>query len=227
MRTENITVIIVGAGTGSRFGASRPKQYCDFGGRPLLMTSVERVREAMPGARIVLVLARDWVEAWNEMCVAHGFDSPEIVTGGATRWQSVRNAIDSLPADYSGVIMVHDAARPLLSRAVAERLLSAIEAGASGAVPVLEMSDSIRRRLPAGASEAVDRSLFVRIQTPQAFDAAKLRHAYSLPYSSTMTDDASVMEAAGFGAPALVVGDEALMKVTSPGDMDILRIYHR
>lgn len=65
MKTENITVIIVGAGTGSRFGASRPKQYCDFGGRPLLMTSVERVREAMPGARIVLVLARYWVEAWN------------------------------------------------------------------------------------------------------------------------------------------------------------------
>ena len=60
----------------------RPKQYCDFGGRPLLMTSVERVREAMPGARIVLVLARDWVEAWNEMCVEHGFDSPEIVVGG-------------------------------------------------------------------------------------------------------------------------------------------------
>lgn len=227
MKTENITVIIVGAGTGSRFGASRPKQYCDFGGRPLLMTSVERVREAMPGARIVLVLARDWVEAWNEMCVEHGFDSPEIVTGGATRWQSVRNAIDSLPADYSGVIMVHDAARPLLSRAVSERLLSAIEAGASGAVPVLEMADSIRRRLSGGASEAVDRSLFVRIQTPQAFDAAKLREAYSLPYSRTMTDDASVMEAAGFGAPVLVAGDEALMKVTSPGDMDILRIYHR
>lgn len=227
MKTENITVIIVGAGTGSRFGASRPKQYCDYGGRPLLMTSVERVREALPGARIVLVLARDWVEAWNEMCMAHGFDSPEIVTGGATRWQSVRNAIDSLPADYSGVIMVHDAARPLLSRTVAERLLSAIESGASGAVPVLEMADSIRRRLPEGASEAVDRSLFVRIQTPQAFDAAKLRQAYSLPYNSTMTDDASVMEAAGFGAPALVAGDEALMKVTSPGDMDILRIYHK
>lgn len=227
MKTENITVIIVGAGSGSRFGASRPKQYCDFGGRPLLMTSVERVREAMPGARIVLVLACDWVEAWKEMCVEHGFDSPEIVTGGATRWQSVRNAIDSLPADYSGVIMVHDAARPLLSRAVAERLLSAIAAGASGAVPVLEMSDSIRRRLHGGASEAVDRSLFVRIQTPQAFDAAKLRHAYSLPYSSTMTDDASVMEAAGFGFPVLVAGDEALMKVTSPGDMDILRIYHK
>ena len=211
MKTENITVIIVGAGTGSRFGASRPKQYCDFGGRPLLMTSVERVREAMPGARVVLVLARDWVEAWKEMCVEHGFDSPEIVAGGTTRWRSVRNAIDSLPADYSGVIMVHDAARPLLSRAVSERLLSAI----------------IRRRLRGGASEAVDRSLFVRIQTPQAFDAAKLRHAYSLPYSSTMTDDASVTEAAGFGAPELVAGDEALMKVTSPGDMDILRIYHR
>lgn len=227
MKTENITVIIVGAGTGSRFGASRPKQYCDFGGRPLLMTSVERVHEAMPGARIVLVLARDWVEAWNEMCIEHGFDSPEIVAGGATRWQSVRNAIDSLPADYSGVIMVHDAARPLLSKPVAERLISAIAAGASGAVPVLEMSDSIRRRLPDGASEAVDRSLFVRIQTPQAFDAAKLRHAYSLPYNSTMTDDASVMEAAGFGVPVLVAGDEVLMKVTSPGDMDILRIYHK
>ncbi|HAB40867.1 MAG TPA: 2-C-methyl-D-erythritol 4-phosphate cytidylyltransferase [Porphyromonadaceae bacterium] len=227
MKTENITVIIVGAGTGSRFGASRPKQYCDYGGRPLLMTSVERVREALPGARIVLVLARDWVEAWSEMCTAHGFDSPDIVTGGASRWQSVRNAIDSLPADYRGIIMVHDAARPLLSPAVAGRLLSAIEAGASGAVPVLEMADSIRRRLPGGASEAVDRSLFVRIQTPQAFDAAKLRQAYSLPYNSTMTDDASVMEAAGFGAPALVAGDEVLMKVTSPGDMDILRIYHK
>lgn len=220
-------MIIVAGGSGSRFGASMPKQYCDYGGRPLLMTTIDRVRAALPEADIRLALARDWRDEWLRMCREAGFQSPETVVGGATRWESVKNAVDSLDADYSGAIMVHDAARPLLSSDVARRLLDALNSGASGAVPVIAMDDSMRELDAGGVSAAVDRSRYVRVQTPQAFDGRKLRQAYSQPYRAEMTDDASVMEFAGFGAPALVEGDVSLMKVTRRDDLDILRFYDR
>ena len=227
MNCGDVTVIIVAGGCGSRFGASMPKQYCDYGGRPLLMTTIDRVRASLPEADVSLVLAADWRDEWLRMCDEAGFQSPAIVSGGATRWASVKNAVDALPGDYSGVIMVHDAARPLLSRDVAQRLLDAVRSGASGAVPVVAMDDSMRELSADGASTAVDRSRYVRVQTPQTFDGEKLRQAYSLPYRPEMTDDASVMEFAGFGAPALVEGDVRLMKVTRRDDLDILRFYDR
>lgn len=227
MNSGAVTVIIVAGGSGSRFGASMPKQYCDYGGRPLLMTTIDRVRVALPEADIRLVIARDWRDEWAAMCRAAGFQSPKTVIGGATRWESVKNAVDSLEDDYTGVIMVHDAARPLLSGDVARRLLESVRAGASGAVPVIAMDDSMRELSTDGLSAAVDRSRYVRVQTPQAFDAGKLRQAYSLPYRAEMTDDASVMEFAGFGAPELVKGDVSLMKVTRRDDLDILRHYDR
>lgn len=227
MSSGAVTMIIVAGGSGSRFGASMPKQYCDYGGRPLLMTTIDRVRAALPEADICLVLAADWRDEWLRMCREAGFQSPVTVTGGATRWESVKNAIDILPEDYTGVVMVHDAARPLLSRDVARRLLEAVASGASGVVPVIPMDDSVRELGADGASAAVDRSRYMRVQTPQAFDGSKLRQAYSLPYRPEMTDDASVMEFAGFGSPSLVDGDVSLMKVTRRDDLDILRFYDR
>lgn len=225
MNGRPVTVIIVGAGTGSRFGGTVPKQYCLYGGRPLLFTTIECVRRSLPGARICLVLAAVWIDRWYEMCRDGDFSSPPVIAGGATRWQSVKNAVDMLEIRDGEIIMVHDAARPLLKTDVAARLYGAIEAGASGAIPVLPMTDSIRELTDDGKSAAVDRSRFVRVQTPQAFDGAKLRDAYTLPYNPMMTDDASVMEMAGHGVPVLVEGDECLLKVTRRADMNLLAVY--
>lgn len=191
----------------------------------MLFTTIECVRRALPGVRICLVLSSVWIDRWYDMCRDGDFASPPVIAGGATRWQSVKNAVDTLEIREGEIIMVHDAARPLLKSGVATRLYGAVEAGSPGAVPVLPMTDSIRELTGDGKSTAVHRSRFVRVQTPQAFDGAKLRDAYSLPYVPTMTDDASVMEMAGHGVPVLVEGDECLLKVTCRADMELLAVY--
>ncbi len=219
-----IYAIIVAAGSGSRFGAQLPKQFCRMKGRPVVMTSIERVREAVPGVELRLVLSEAFIDQWAEWCREYGFASPVVVGGGSTRWESVRNAIESIPvdADRRAIVMVHDAARPLLTPEVATGLIAALEQGYDGAVPCVPVVDSIRRVFPDGRSEAVDRSEYRAVQTPQAFRLEDLREAYLRPFEPAMTDDASVMEAAGRSDIALVDGADCLMKITRPGDLDIV-----
>ena len=172
------------AGKGSRFGASLPKQFCLLGGRPVLMTTIDRARTTLPDAEILLVLSPDFVDYWENLCGKYGFVSPKIVSGGDTRWQSVKNALDSLPAT-DGVVMIHDGARPLISGEVMAGLTQAMESGAQGALPVVR---------PAG-------------------------------FSPELTDDASVMEKAGFTDLRLVDGDPATMKITLPADLKIVALF--
>lgn len=220
--------IIVAAGTGQRFGAPLPKQFCPLMGRPAVMTAVERMRQSVPGVDIRLVLSEDFIGRWMEMCRQAGFESPEVVAGGATRWASVRNALASIPeGDAEAVVMVHDAARPLMTPGVARRLAEALDRGHDGAVPCVAVIDSMRRVMPDGSSVAVPRAEYRCVQTPQAFRLEKLRSAYARPYSPDMTDDASVMEAAGMADIALVEGEDALMKITRPGDMECVERYIR
>lgn len=218
--------VIVAAGSGSRFGSPLPKQFCPLMGRPAVMTAIERMRSAVPGVEVRLVLSSGFIDRWHGMCLDAGFVSPQVVVGGDTRWASVRNALDSIPAGGGdAVVMVHDAARPLMTRQVADRLLEAVAAGHDGAVPCVAVVDSLRRLLPGGSSESVPRSEYRCVQTPQAFRLEVLRRAYAMPYSPGMTDDASVMEAAGMKDIALVDGDDALMKITRPGDMECVERY--
>jgi len=211
--------IIVAAGNGTRYGAGCPKQFCPLNGRPLLMTTVGRMRAA--GGTLILVLNPDWIDPWADMCAVHGFDSPEVVAGGATRWESVRNALEYVPVD-ADVITVHDGARPAVDADTIKRVVEAVVAGADGAIPVVAVTDSLREMLPEGLSRAVERSRFRAVQTPQAFRSSALKAAYRLPYRSGFTDDASVMEAAGFTCLKLVDGNPGNIKVTNPGD--ILRL---
>lgn len=223
MNAQHIYNIIVAAGSGSRFGAALPKQYCLMNGRPVLMHTIENMRRALPQSQIVLVLNRDFVDYWTELCVKYSFISPKIVVGGDTRWQSVKNAIDEIPADAQ-VITVHDGARPIVSPAMVERLISALD-DAVGAIPVVSVTDSLRQIVESG-STPVDRSLYKAVQTPQAFHADKLIEAYSLPFDATFTDDASVLAALGYDV-ALVEGDTYNIKITNPLDIEIAQLYLR
>lgn len=216
--------IIAAAGSGSRFGAPLPKQFCPLGGRPLLMTTIDRIRAYSPTDLIVVVLNTWFIDEWLDMCRDHGFRSPAIAEGGATRWQSVRNALEAIPPAIP-VITVHDGARPAVSPELMARVVEAVTSGRQGALPMLPLTDSVRRVNPDGSTSAIDRSLLRTVQTPQAFDAALLRRAYQLPYTPSMTDDASVMEAAGYTDIAEVEGDPRNIKVTHPGDIDIVAMY--
>lgn len=215
--------IIVAAGSGARFGSELPKQFCLLRGRPVLMTTVDNFRNACPDDKIVLVLSKDCVRLWHGLCREYGYPSPEIAYGGATRWNSVKNALESVD-DGVDIITVHDGARPLVSRDVIGKVVAAVESGACGAIPVVPVTDSLRIIDDDGVSEAVDRSVMRAVQTPQAFRAEILRKAYGRPYSPLYTDDASVVEDAGFTPLALVDGDVHNIKITHPADLDVAAV---
>lgn len=223
MNAQHIYNIIVAAGSGSRFGAALPKQYCLMNGRPVLMHTIENMRVALPDSQIVLVLNKDFVDYWAELCEQYSFESPCVVVGGDSRWQSVKNAIDTIPDDAE-VITVHDGARPIVDRMMVERLIAALN-DAPGAIPVVSVTDSLRQLNEQG-SVPVDRALYKAVQTPQVFQAEKLIEAYSLPFTPTFTDDASVMAAMGYEV-ALVEGDTYNIKITNPLDIEIAQLYLR
>lgn len=218
-----VTIIVVAAGTGNRFGSPVPKQFCQIEGRPVVMRAIDSLRRACPGARMIIALSEAEVERWRYLCNLHNFESPAITIGGATRWESVRNAL--LSCDYSSddIVLVHDGARPFPTVEMIEVLIRALnDNDVQGAVPVVQVTDSLRELVDGGPeSRSVDRSRLRAVQTPQAFRASLLKQAYELPYESSFTDDASVMAAAGYDRLVLTPGDPINIKITHPLDIAI------
>ncbi len=216
----NTAVIIVAAGSGSRFGGNLPKQFCLLAGRPVLMHTIDRMREALPVADIVLVISHSMKDYWLQLCADHDFVSPRIVVGGATRSDSVRNAVLSLPDCYD-VIMVHDGARPLVPASCVRAVEAAMaDKAVDGAIPAVPVTDSLRLMDADGSSRAVDRAEYRAVQTPQAFRAGKLCAAYA-SVSESFSDDASLMESLGHNNFMLTPGAPENIKITNPADLAI------
>ncbi len=212
--------MLVAAGSGSRLGAERPKAFVGLAGRPLLAESLERLDLSEWIDAIVVAAPPGWEEPTillAEEIVASKVAA--VVTGGATRAESVRNALAEVPPDAL-VVLVHDAARPLVDDAVVERLLARLAEGVDGAVPGLPLSDTVKRVSGGVVVETLPRDELVAIQTPQAFLARRLHEAYAGDLSSA-TDCASVMERAG-GRVAVVPGEPRLVKVTTADDLDLI-----
>lgn len=212
--------ILVAAGSGSRLGGDRPKAFVGLGGRPLLAESLERLDASDWIDAIVVAAAPEWEEPTillAEELVASKVAS--VVTGGATRAESVRNALAELPHDAL-VVLVHDAARPLVDDTVIERLLGRLGEGFDGVVPVLPLVDTVKRVAGGVVAETIDRDALVTVQTPQAFLADRLRHAYAGDLTG-VTDCASLVERVG-GRVAVVAGDCRLAKVTTKDDLDLV-----
>ncbi len=213
----SVWALLVAAGAGERLGADRPKAFANLGGRPLLAESIERLDRS------------DWIDAivvaappgWEEpvILLAEELIASKVVAavpGGATRAESVQAALAEVPAD-AVVVLVHDAARPLLDDAVIERVLGPLTEGADGVVPVLGVSDTIKRVRDGVVEATVDRGELVAAQTPQAFLAGELRRAAE----GEGTDCASLVEARG-GRIKAVEGDPRLLKVTSREDLELV-----
>ncbi len=190
-------------------------------GIPVVMHAINALRQGDTG-KVVLVLSEEMTGLWKDLCRQYGFDSPEIAFGGATRWQSVKNAIDAFGGD-ADVISVHDGARPLLSSALIARLMDAVEQGNPAVIPVVAVTDSLRQVSAEGGNSAVERKCFRAVQTPQVFAGDLLRRAYSEPESPLFTDDASVVE--NIGAEIfLVEGEPTNMKITHPLDLAVAEL---
>ena len=220
-----IHVVIVAAGSGTRFGGDVPKQFQNLNESPVVMWTIEAFRRAIPEADIKLVVSETMVSFWRELADRYDFMSPEVVVGGDSRFQSVKNALMAIDRDTVGegdMILVHDGARPLVSSQVIVNVIEGtVRHGA--VVPVVPLTDSIRKMNTDGSSEPVDRSAYRAVQTPQGFDASAIIKAYSCDAEPTFTDDASVAEAAGMTV-ALVDGDYRNIKITNRGDLEIARV---
>lgn len=214
-------LIIVAGGQGLRMGAPMPKQFLSINGKPILMHTIERFMEALPGINIVLVLHPDYVNLWQELCDKHHFHHTcTITTGGKERFNSVKNGINAIN-DYNenAVVGVHDAVRPLVSVDVIRNAYT--QARISGAVvPALPSIESVRILSDNGKSQSIARNKVMMVQTPQVFSLPLLREAYNQPYNADFTDDASVVEAYGHTI-SLVDGNRENIKLTTPQDMHI------
>lgn len=210
--------VVVAGGKGLRMGTDVPKQFLPVGGRPVLMRTLEAFHACDSAMRLVLVLPREQQDYWRELCREYAFDIPYILTdGGETRFHSVRNGLACLPEEADGVVGVHDGVRPCVTPEVIRRAYETARRSGT-AVPVVDVVDSVRRITDAqGSSEAVDRSAYRLVQTPQVFRISLLRQAYRQKYSPMFTDDASVVEAIG-AKIVLVEGNRENIKITTPFD---------
>ncbi|HWN23057.1 MAG TPA: 2-C-methyl-D-erythritol 4-phosphate cytidylyltransferase [Gaiellaceae bacterium] len=216
----SVWALLVAAGSGERLGEERPKAFVRLGQLPLLAEPLRRLDESSWIDSIVVVVPEGWEEP--AILLAEELSATKVVasvTGGATRAESVRAALAEVPEDAL-VVLVHDAARPLVSDAVVERVLAPLSEGWDGVVPGLRLADTVKRVEGDAVVETVDREGLVGVQTPQAFLAPTLRAAYAGGLGGA-TDCASLVEARG-GRIRWVEGDRRLLKVTTPDDLELL-----
>lgn len=213
----SVWAILVAAGRGERLGLDQPKAFAKLGEDPLLAEPLRRLDESEWVDAIVLVAPPGWEEPAILLAEELGCGKVSAcVAGGETRTDSVRAGLAEVPED-AVVVLVHDAARPLLPAEVVERVLAPLSEGWDGAIPGLQVADTLKRVGADGAvEETVARDSLWAVQTPQAFPADVLRRAYAS--GEQATDCAALVEATG-GRIKVVEGDPLLLKVTTVDDL--------
>ncbi|TWD81573.1 2-C-methyl-D-erythritol 4-phosphate cytidylyltransferase [Kribbella amoyensis] len=213
--------IIPAAGLGVRLGGEAPKAFREVGGDSLLVHAVRGLSAATAAGLSCFVVA---VPPGTEDVVRKQLDpyvgpaELRVVPGGAERTDSVRAALDLVPAEGIDCVLVHDAARSFVPVDVIERVVAAVLAGAPAVVPVIPVTDTIKRVDGDGVVvDTPDRSALVAVQTPQGFEPSVLRRAHAVEGAGA-TDDAMLCERLGV-AVRTVEGSEDAFKVTRPRDL--------
>lgn len=217
--------VIMAAGSGTRMGADRPKQFLELGGLVVLERTIRRFVEACPDAKIVTVLPKDQTEYWKQWCIEHSFHVPQtVVAGGFTRFHSVRNALEKVP--NGAVVAIHDGVRPLVTAELIVAMRERME-DCRALIPVIPMVDTLKvldrdgeGRLLTAPGAHVDRARIYGAQTPQMFRSEDLKAAYSLPYDTAFTDDASVAQEKGIPL-SYIDGERYNIKLTTPEDLEL------
>ena len=214
----SVWALLVAAGAGERLGEERPKAFVKLGELPLLAEPLRRLDESEWVDAIVVAVPEDWEEP--AILLAEELSASKVVAavhGGETRAESVRAALAEVPEDAL-VVLVHDAARPLLTEDVLERVLAPLSEGWDGVVPGLPVVDTVKTVSGEAVTGTLSREKLIAVQTPQAFVASKLRAAYAGDLAGA-TDCASLVEACG-GRVKWVEGDPRLLKVTTKADLE-------
>lgn len=213
-------VIITAGGSGTRMGAALPKQMLEIAGKPILRYTIEKFLSLPYEVKVILVMNKDAKELWKDYCRKAEFAFPHIlVDGGVTRFHSVRNGLKYVPK--GAIVAVHDGVRPFISRGKLEEIYTLAE-DMGVVIPCMKSIESMRMVDDQGRYVYVDRDKYYSIQTPQVFKSDILLESYGQPFSPEFTDDASVVEKAGFPL-AFCEGTRFNIKITTPEDMDLAR----
>ena len=218
--------IIMAAGSGTRMGAEMPKQFIELEGKAILHRTIEVFLNACPGVNIITVLPESHMDYWRQYCLDRNFICPQVlVKGGITRFHSVRNALDKVPA--GAVVAVHDAVRPLVTEAFVKDMFAKAET-VPALIPVLPCVDTMKvlekknvhgvEELVTIPGQTVDRSILYAAQTPQIFHSEILKDAYGQAFDTAFTDDASVVLKNGKNLSYLI-GERFNIKLTTQDDL--------
>lgn len=210
--------IIVAGGSGTRMQSAVPKQFLLLNGIPVLMHTINAFHASHTQPEIIVVLHPNSHEYWQSLCDEHNYSVPhQLVSGGETRFHSVRNGFNSI-ADEDSVIAIHDAVRPLISKEIIDESFDCAEKYGN-AIVAIKSRDSVRQ-IRDNRSASLNRDEIYLIQTPQTFQSAQLKIAYQQPYQESFTDDASVVEQTGVNIN-LIQGSHQNIKITYPEDIAI------
>ena len=208
--------LLVAAGRGRRMSGTVPKQYRDLCGKPVLRRAIDAFTTHPAVAKVRVVIHPDDADDYTRATA--GLDLPPPVTGGETRQDSVRLGLEALANDTPAQVLIHDGARPLVSPDTITRVIDALS-DAPGAIPAIDVPDTLKRAQDGRIAETVPRDNIVRAQTPQGFRYVEIRDAHQRMTGRDMTDDAAVAEATGLHL-ALVAGEEDNMKITRDADLE-------
>jgi 2-C-methyl-D-erythritol 4-phosphate cytidylyltransferase/2-C-methyl-D-erythritol 2,4-cyclodiphosphate synthase len=209
-------VVIVAAGKGERVGGAVPKQYVPLLGKPMLRWTVE-VFARHPGIDFIqVVIGADDEAAYTD--AVRGLKVLPALAGGPTRQHSVMHGLEALAHRKPDYVLIHDAARPLVSNAVIDGVIDALRAGAEAAVPLLAVADTLRKKDRSGKWVGVARDGLLRAQTPQGFRFDKILKAHRDNKTIATTDDMALAELASLDI-VVVPGEETNLKVTTPKDL--------
>lgn len=227
-------LIVMAAGSGVRMGTSVPKQFLDLGGVPILRRTIEAFTSAVPEIKVVTVLPEDHIPFWKDYCLSSGFGCPQtLVSGGFTRFHSVRNAVRKVPD--GAIVAIHDGVRPLISSSMIRNMFERMDSGSVRAlIPVIPSVDTLKvidrvkdsegnEVLVSAEGENVDRSRIFGAQTPQMFLSEDIKSAYSQPFDTAFTDDASVARKKGIPL-SFCAGERYNFKLTTPEDLSLARL---
>lgn len=216
---EEQYAIIVAAGSSTRMNLDTPKQYIPVAGLPVLMHTINAFYEYNRKLEIIAVIPESDFRLWDDLCRQYRFDIQlKLQKGGKTRFESVRNGL--LEIGDKGIVAVHDGVRPLIEPEIIAASFS-IAAIHGSAVASVRLKESLRE-IDKDQTKTVDRSKFRLIQTPQTFQVPIIKKAYEMANHTDFTDDASVVENAGFKI-SLFEGSYRNIKITTREDLEVVK----
>lgn len=214
------SVIITAGGKGKRMKSSLPKQFISIWDKPILMYTIEKFYHFDSNFQIIVTLPEEWKEYWEALVAEHDFKIPHrVVSGGEERYHSIKNALTYCYGDF---VLIHDGVRPLVNDKTLSNCVKSIRSK-QAIIPVVPLADSLRK-INGELTNSVDRTEYLIVQTPQCFKKEVLEKSYALDYHDGITDDASLVEEAGFNVES-VDGNIENIKITTQADLRFAELF--